>query len=56
MPTFPFPSGVALQVPYFPPLQSGADFTPTRCAELVRQVAKRSDLEVEVSQGERLGV
>lgn len=36
------------QVPYFPPLQSGADFTPQRCTEIVRQVAKRPDLELEV--------
>lgn len=35
-------------MPYFPPLQSGADFTPQRCAEIVRQVAKRPDLELEV--------
>lgn len=37
------------QVPYFPPLQSGADFTPQRCTDIVRQVAKRPDLELEAS-------
>ena len=47
-PTPVFPYKQHLQVPYFPPLQSGADFTPARCAEIVRQVAKRSDLELEV--------
>ena len=36
------------QVPYFPPLQSGADFTPARCAEIVRQVARQADLALQV--------
>ena len=40
---------MGVQIPYFPPLQSGADFSPARCVEIVRQVARRNDLEVEVS-------
>lgn len=43
------PLSAPAQVPYFPPLQSGADFTPQRCTEIVRQVAKRPDLELEAS-------
>ncbi|PSC72429.1 phenol 2-monooxygenase-like isoform X1 isoform B [Micractinium conductrix] len=35
------------QVPFFPPLQSGAEFTPEKCKELVRQIA-RADVDVEV--------
>lgn len=37
----PLPPPLPPQVPYFPPLQSGADFTPQRCAELVKQIARQ---------------
>ena len=48
----PVAAAATAQVPYFPPLQRPEDFTPAACAALMRRVAGRPDLQLEVGRAE----